>query len=472
MRATVLKAIIPIVLGVLIALIPVPRGLDQNAWFFFAVFAAVLVGLILEPLPAAAIGFMGTFLITVLGLAGDKPADSIRWALSGFSNPTVWLIFGAFMFALGYERTGLGKRIGLMLVKTLGSRTLGLGYAIMTADLILAPFTPSNTARSGGTIFPIIRNLPALYGSFPGDTARRIGSYIMWTAFATTCVTSSMFLTALAPNLLALELVSKTSGIRITWMEWFYGFLPVGAALLLLLPYLVYRIYPPGIKAGKEIPLWAAQELAGRGKVSRKELIMALLAVSALSAWILGAGRIDATAVAGLVISCMLATRIVTWEDILGHKQAWNVLVWFATLVALADGLNKVGFVAWFAQSTSALWKGMSPIVAMLIMVAFFFIVHYLFASLTAQTTAILPVIMAAGSAVPGIPLKTFALLLCYALGIMGVITPYATGPAPVYFGSGYVSRRDFWVLGLIFGIIFLLALLGIGVPYLTMLRM
>jgi L-tartrate/succinate antiporter len=255
-------------------------------------------------------------------------------------------------------------------------------------------------------------------------------------------------------------------------MEWFYGFLPVGAALLLLLPYLVYRIYPPGIKAGKEIPLWAAQELAGRGKVSRKELIMALLAVSALSAWILGAGRIDATAVAGLVISCMLATRIVTWEDILGHKQAWNVLVWFATLVALADGLNKVGFVAWFAQSTSALWKGMSPIVAMLIMVAFFFIVHYLFASLTAQTTAILPVIMAAGSAVPGIPLKTFALLLCYALGIMGVITPYATGPAPVYFGSGYVSRRDFWVLGLIFGIIFLLALLGIGVPYLTMLRM
>ena len=112
-----------------------------------------------------------------------------------------------------------------------------LGYAVTIADTILAPFTPSNTARSGGTIYPVIRNLPALYDSKPNDpSARRIGSYIMWVAIAATCVTSSMFLTALAPNLLALELVKKTAKVDITWTQWFVAFAPVGMLLLVAHP--------------------------------------------------------------------------------------------------------------------------------------------------------------------------------------------------------------------------------------------
>lgn len=465
------KAVLPLLLGIIIALLPAPQGLNLTAWYFFAIFSAVILGLILEPLPAAAVGFIGVFLVAVLGLAGPKPADNIRWALSGFSNTTVWLIFGAFMFAMGYDKTGLGRRIALILVKKLGRKTLGLGYAITFSDLILAPFTPSNTARSGGTIFPIIRNLPGLYGSSPGETSRKIGAYIMWTAFAATCVTSSMFITSLAPNLLALDLVSKTVKISISWTEWFVGFLPVGIILILILPYLVYKIYPPEIKSSEEIPSWASQELDKLGKFSRKELVMALLAVLALALWIFGGNFIDATTAAGFVISLMIITGTVTWDDILANKQAWNVLVWFATLVALADGLNKVGFVTWFAKSMAALLTGMSPIVVMVVLVVIFFIIHYMFASLTAHTTAILPVMLAVGAAIPGLPVKTFALLLCYSLGIMGVITPYATGPGPVYYGSGYISRKDFWTLGLIFGTIFLIALIGIGVPYLLAIK-
>jgi len=154
--------------------------------------------------------------------APGKPgtaAESIKWALSGFADPTVWLIFAAFMFALGYEKTGLGKRIALTLIKRMGRRSLGLGYAVALADLALAPFMPSNTARSGGTIFPIIKNIPPLYGSTPENNPRGLGAYLMWTALATTCVTSSMFLTALAPNLLAQSLVEKTAKIGLTWND-------------------------------------------------------------------------------------------------------------------------------------------------------------------------------------------------------------------------------------------------------------
>ena len=467
MGSTVWKALVPLLVGIIIAVLPVPQGLAPKAWYFFACFTAVIVGLIMEPIPSAAIGFIGIAFVAALGLVAPKPSDSIKWALSGFSNATVWLIFGAFMLALGYEKTGLGKRIALVLVKALGRKTLGLGYAVTFADLILAPFTPSNTARSGGIIYPVIRNIPVLYGSLPGETARKIGAYILWTAFAATCVTSSMFVTALAPNLLALELVTKTSTIGFEWVEWLYGFLPVGITLILILPYLIYKIYPPEITSSDEVPAWAAGELAKLGAITFKEVLMAVLAILALVLWIGGGKFIDATTVTLVVISLMLITGVVSHDDILSHKKAWDILVWFATLVALADGLNKVGFVAWFAKGATVLLAGMSPVTTMVILVAIFFIIHYMFASLTAHTAANLPVILAAGAAVPGMPVKVFALLLCYSLGLMGIITPYATGPGPVYFGSGYISRKDFWLQGFILGMVFLIFLLGIGVPWL-----
>ena len=139
----------------------------------------------------------------------------------------------------------------------------------------------------------------------------------------------------------------------------------------------------------------------------------------------------------------------------------WALL---ATLVTLADGLNKVGIIAWFTTGAAALMTGYPPMLVMIALVAVFFFVHYMFASITAHTTAVLPVVLAAGMGVPGLKVKTFALLLCYSLGLMGILTPYATGPAPVYFGSGYVTRKEFWTLGLGFGLLFLGALVLLGV--------
>jgi citrate:succinate antiporter/L-tartrate/succinate antiporter len=391
----------------------------------------------------------------------------------------VWLIFGAFVFSIGYGKTGLGRRVALWLVRALGGRTLGLGYAIALADLALAPGTPSNTGRSAGTIFPVIRSIPGLYGSEPGPSARRIGAYIMWTAFATTAVTSSMFVTALAPNAAALTLVKQATGLDITWTQWLFGFWPIGILLVVAAPFLAYVVYPPEIRSSREVPAWAAQELGRMGAMGRQEMVMAGLVVLAVSLWVVGSNRdivlpllgsqfIDATGVVLLVNALMLVTRVVEWDDIVGNKGAWNVLVWFATLVALADGLNRVGFVEWVARGFAARLAGIPPLATMVILVAFFFFVHYMFASLTAHATAVLPVVLATGAVVPGLPVKVFALLLVYSLGLMGVVSPYATGPAPVYYGSGYIPRRDFWVLGLVFGTIYLTALLGIGVPYLS----
>src|SRR5215467_5281703 len=473
------KHFAPIVVGIIIALIPAPEGLPQHAWYYFAIFAAVIVGLMFEPLPGGAIGLIGVTLVSrfsehvfyspdQLAKPGFTPdTASINWALSGFSNSTVWLIFGAFMFALGYEKTGLGRRIALLLVKAMGKRTLTLGYAVAIADTILAPFTPSNTARSGGTIYPVIRNLPPLYDSKPNDPSmRRVGSYIMWVAISATCVTSTLFLTALAPNLLAVELVKKTANIDLLWVDWFVAAAPVGILLLVLVPLLAYWLYPPEVKEGAQVSEWAANELVKMGGVTAKEITLGVLVLIALGLWVFRSEEVHVTTAALEVICLMLLTNVVTWDDIMKNFAAWNTLVWFATLVALAGGLSQVGFVKWFADGVASHMSGFTPTKAILLLLVINFFIHYMFASVTAHVTALIPVLLAVGTTIPGMDMEKLALLLCLQLGIMGIITPYGAGPSPVYYGSGYLPSGDYWRMGAIFGLIFFVVFMVLTVPW------
>lgn len=463
-------------MSVAIALVPAPTGLAPHAWYFFGIFTGVIVGLMLEPIPGPAISLLGVTLVTVLApwvlygpaelaAPGFDPANAaLAWALSGFSNGTVWLIFGAFTFALGYEKTGLGRRVALLLVRAMGRSTLTLGYAIVAADTLLAPFTPSSTARTAGTVYPVIRNLPPLYGSMPNDPSRRlIGSYLMWTALAAGAITNSMFLTGMAPNLLAVELVRRTVGVDITWVEWFLSFAPLGVLLLLALPWLVYLVYPPTIKEGTEVAAWATGQLHSMGSPTPREVTLTGLIVLALLLWIFGGNQVNPTTTALVIVGLMLLTRVVSWEDIITNKQAWATLVWFATLIALAEGLNRTGFVSWFASSVAGHVTGLSPTLGMIILVSAYFVSHYLFASVTAHTIAVLPVMLAVGAAVPGMQVTRLSLMLVLCGGIMGILTPYAGGPNPVYYGSGYLPTREFWGLGAMFGFIFFAAWLIFG---------
>ncbi len=481
-KKPLLMMALPIIVAVLLLFVPVPEGLPPYAWHYFAIFVGVIVGLIFEPLPGAVIGITGVVVIALcsqwllfspvqMAAPGFKMAGaSFKWAVSGFGNSTVWLIFGAFMFAAGYDKTQFGRRLALILVKYLGRRSLTLGYAITFADLLLAPLTPSNTARSGGTIYPIIANLPPLYGSKPNDpSARKIGSYLMWVAITAACITSSMFLSALAPNLLALALVKSIVGINISWGTWFIAFLPLGILLILAMPLLAYWFYPPEVKVNNEVPLWAARELEKLGKLSRNEILLLVFVCFALMMWIFAADWIEPSLAALLVIVLMLWTGVLSWSDITNNKAAWNTFVWFATLVALADGLSSTGFIAWLGKEGGALMSGISPGMATIVLLLAFYLLHYLFASTTAHTTALLPAMLTIASTIPGMNMEVFVLLMVTSLGVMGIITPYGTGPSPIYYGSGYLPTKDYWRLGTIFGAIFLAALLLIGYPWMSM---
>lgn len=67
------KAIAPLAVLAILLLIPVPDGMPPQAWHYFAIFVAMIVGMILEPIPATAISFIA---VTVSVL-------SANWVLFG-----------------------------------------------------------------------------------------------------------------------------------------------------------------------------------------------------------------------------------------------------------------------------------------------------------------------------------------------------------------------------------------------------
>ncbi len=153
----------------------------------------------------------------------------------------------------------------------------------------------------------------------------------MWVAITAACITSSMFLSALAPNLLALALVKSIVGINISRGTWFIAFLPLGILLILAMPLLAYWFYPPEVKVNNEVPLWAARELEKLGKLSRNEILLLVFVCFALMMWIFAADWIEPALAALLVIVLMLWTGVLSWSDITNNKAAWNTFVWFAT---------------------------------------------------------------------------------------------------------------------------------------------
>lgn len=356
---------------------------------YFAVFTGVIVGLILEPVPGAVVAMVGISIIAILSpwllfspeqLAqpGFKfTAKSLSWAVSGFLiqlsglfSPPLCLVRAMKNRAWTSHRSDSGEKMG--------HRTLFLGYAVMFSELILAPVTPSNSARGAGIIYPIIRNLPPLYQSQPNDSSSRsIGSYIMWMGIVADCVTSAIFLTAMAPNLLLIGLMKSASNATLSWGDWFLGMLPLSILLVLLVPWLAYVLYPPILKSGDQVPRWAETELQAMGPLCSREKRMLGLMVGALVLWIFGGDYIDAAMVGYSVVALMLLLRIICWDDIVSNKAAWNVFFWLASLITLATGLNNTGFISWFGKLLAGSLSGYSPTIVMVALIVVFYLLRY-----------------------------------------------------------------------------------------------
>jgi anion transporter len=244
----------------------------RNAWQLLSIFLATIVGIITQPLPLGAVALLG------LGAAVLTRTLTLTFAaaFSAFGDPIPWLIALAFFFARGFIKTGLGSRVAYAFVSAFGGSSLGLGYALVFAEALLAPAIPSVSARAGGIFLPLVKSLCEACGSRAGDgTERRLGSWLMLTCFQTSVISSAMFLTAMAANPLAANLTAGTIGQGIGWTLWAKAAIVPGLLSLVFVPLILYLIYPPEVKTSPDAPRLAKERLEKMGPMSKEEKIMA-----------------------------------------------------------------------------------------------------------------------------------------------------------------------------------------------------
>ncbi|MFC1557808.1 anion permease [candidate division KSB1 bacterium] len=440
--------------------LPVPEGVEPEGIHLLAIFAATIIGLILTPVPMGAVTFIS---IVMVAASNTLP---LKVALSGFSNSTIWLIVAAFLFTRGFIKTGLGKRIAYMFIKLFGKKTLGLSYSLILSEFVLSPALPSNTARGGGIFYPIVRSLSSAFGSEPEKSPRKIGSFLMLAQYHSNVIISAMFLTAMVANPVSAEFAKGISGVEIQWSTWALGALVPGIISLAVIPYTIYKLVPPQIKESSRSKQIALEELEKMGTLKRAEKILTGIFLCTLLLWTTSSfHNIHTTTVALSGVVLMLITGVIDWSDILSEKGAWNALIWFGGLVMMAAGLSELGVIAWFGDTVSEYVQNFSAVTAFIILLLVYFYVHYAFASMTAHITALFPVFFTVALTV-GIPPLVAGLALAYFSNLCACLTQYATGPAPIYFGSGYVDQVTWWKVGFIISLITIVIWIGMGFPY------
>jgi len=452
-----LRGPITVFVSVAIWLLPSPEGVAEKAWHLFAIFLGTIVGLILQPLPPGAIVLIGT---TATLLTNTL---SINDAMSGYMNPTVWLIVAAFLFARAFSKTGLGRRVAYVFIRRFGARTLGLAYALAFSDLVLAPGIPSGAARTGGVLFPVVKSLATTYGSEPGPTAGRIGAFLMLSAYQVHAVTCSMFLTSMVANPLIAELTRKTVQIEITWAGWAVAALVPGLISFLVMPYLVFRLIKPEIRETPEAANLAGLEIDKMGKLSRHEWTVLGVFLSVFALWVTGYWTgLDPTAVAFFGLCVMLILGALTWEDVIAERAGWDALIWFGGLVGMAAMLSNLGLIPWFSKFVASHVAGWPWLPALAILALVYMYAHYFFASLTAHVTAFfVPFLIAAVAA--GAPPYFAALTFAFFSSLCVSLTHYGGGPSPIYWGAGYVGIRQWWTVGFAASLLFVVVWMGIG---------
>lgn len=462
-----------VAIGAAIWVIPTPAGLESHAWHLFALFVATIVAIILNAAPMGTVAIIAMALCAATGvLAPGDPSESISAALSGFSNSTIWLIVSAFFIARAVISSGLGTRLGYLFVRTFGSSTLGLAYGLGLADLSTSPAIPSNTARAGGIVYPIMQSILRTDSSATGTTATtattaapRRGSTAGFLALSTynlDLAASVIFFTGAAPNALGAKLAEQMGVTAPSWGGWFLAACVPGILGFIAVPLVIYALWRPTTTRTPDAPVHARHQLSELGPMTRKEKVTLAVFVTIIALWVGGSSVLNATTVAFIGLGLLLLTGVLTWTDIKKEQSAWDTLTWFAALVMMGAYLNKTGFISWLGELVQQHLGGLSAGVAFVILGVVYALSHYLFASGTAHTATMFSVFLGTGIAL-GIPATPLIVLLAALPTLMGCLTHYGNGPAPLYFGTGSVSVGTWWKIGLALGAVHLIIWLAIG---------
>ena len=386
-------------------------------------------------------------------------------AFGGFANASVLLVIIAFLVAQAVVKCGLGRRISLRVVSMFGKSTLGLAYSIFITDALIAPGFPSNTAR-GGVLYPIILALAQSSGSVPEEESkRRLGGYLMFCGMASLSVSSALWLTATSANPIGVTLAAQF-GLHVNFGSWLlYASVPT-LITIGLLPLMLYRVFPPGVNETPEAPHAAREALRTMGPLSRDEWITAMVFGLMILAWILaGTLNLSLTAVAIAGLGTLLATQVLTLDDIYLQGSTLATFLWLAVLFTLSGQLNEMGFMGYVGERLASMLGGVSWPIAYVVLLLLYIAMHYMFVSQSAQVLALLGVFLDVGIQT-GVPVHLMGFALLFASSYFSTLTPQGGSQNVIFVASNYLTQGELYRLGLLTTLFCMLLFLLIGTPW------
>ncbi len=457
-----LRRALPFAFALTIWFSPVPGGLTEPAWHLFAIFVASIVAVLDGALPLLTSTMLAVAAVVLTGTL--EPAK----AFAGFSNPSVLLVVVAFLVAQAVVKSGLGRRISLLMVSLFGGSSLGLAYSIVLTDAAIAPAFPSNTAR-GGVLFPIVLSVAQGSGSRPEDPeGRRLGGYLMFCSMAGLAVSSALWMTATSANPIGIQ-VAKDFGVNISFGTWLIASSVPCLIAIVAIPWLISRLFPPGVGKTPEAPAAARQALTTLGRMTRDEWITAIAFVLMVAGWVFSdALHLNVTTVAFAGLGVLLAANVLTTDDIAKQGETLITFLWLAVLFAMSGQLNDLGFMSYAGERLAAHMAGLSWPVTYVALVTLYVIIHYMFVSQSSQVLALLGVFLEVGIR-GGVPAPLMAFALLFASSYFSVITPQGGSQNVIFVGSGYLKQAELYRLGLLTTGFFLVVFLTFGTGWIML---
>lgn len=471
-----LGLVIAVLAMVGVLLMPLPADLPVAGHRMLAILVFAVVVWITEAVSYEASAIMITSLMAFLiGMAPtlDDPSKiygtnaGITMALTGFSNAALALVAGALFIAAAMTHTGLDRRIALVTLSRIGTSTRRILIGAIAVTILLSLVVPSATARSA-CVVPIMMGVILAFGV---DKRSNIAAGIMIVVAQGTSIWNVGIQTAAAQNLLTVGFMDKMLGERVNWLDWLIAGAPWAIIMSAVLLFVVLKMLPPesdSIPGGKES---VEKSLAELGPMTGPQKRLMAVSIALLLGWATE-GKLhsfDTTSItyAGLVVLLLPRFGVMTWKDV-QSRIPWGTVIVFGVGISLGTALLTTQAGQWLGGQV-VLNTGLDqvgPLGIFAILGAFLIVIHLGFASATALTSALLPILIAVLQTLPGEFSRLGMTMLLGFVMSYGFILPINAPQNMVCLGTQTFTAKQFAKVGLVVTVIGYLLMLLFGATY------
>ncbi|MDB5774634.1 MAG: transporter divalent anion:Na+ symporter, family protein [Herbaspirillum sp.] len=383
---------------------------------------------------------------------------AISMALAGFSNAALALVAGALFLAAAMTHTGLDRRIALYTLSRIGAGTWRILLGAIAVTVLLSLVVPSATARSACMV-PIMMGVISAFGV---DRRSNVAAGLMIVVAQATSIWNVGIQTSAAQNLLTVGFMEKMLGARISWIDWLIAGAPWALLMSAVLFCTVLWLLPPepgSAPADREV---IKRELAALGPMPGAQKRLMGVTVALLLAWSTE-GKLhsfDTTSItyAGLVVLLLPRWGVMDWKDV-QSRIPWGTVIVFGVGISLGTALVTTHAGQWPANEVIARTglAALGPLGILAVLTAFLIVIHLGFASATALTSALLPILISVLTILPG-DFNRLGLTMMLGFSVsFGFMLPINAPQNMVCLGTGTFNARQFAKVGIV------LTLVGYG---------